>query len=140
MLENILTAPTAKMTCIDIFPGDLQEKFLANLRLSGFFQKATAIKGQSQIELRKLPINSFDIVYIDGSHAAKDVLTDAVLSWELLRTGGIMIFDDYEWETNLPARSRPQIAIDSFIAVFGDHIEIIHHGYQVMLKKMEKKN
>ena len=65
MLENILTASTAKMTCMDIFPGQLQGKFLANLRISGFYENVTVIKGRSQVELRYLPLNSFDIVYID---------------------------------------------------------------------------
>jgi len=30
-------------------------------------------------KLRELPLNSFDVIYIDGSHAAIDVLIDAVL-------------------------------------------------------------
>lgn len=33
------------------------------------------------------------VVYIDGSHAAKDVIADAVLAWALLRPGGVLIFD-----------------------------------------------
>jgi hypothetical protein len=34
----------------------------------------------------------------DGSHRARDVLEDAVLSWPLLKVGGIMLFDDYLWQ------------------------------------------
>lgn len=140
MLENILTDPTTKMTCIDIFPEPLREKFLSNLRISGFYEKATVIKGPSQVELRYLPLNSFDIIYIDGSHVAKDVLADAVLSWELLKTGGIMIFDDYKWEEKLPAELRPQIAIDSFISAFKNDVEIIYHNDQVILKKLQSSD
>lgn len=127
MLENVLTDPTASMTCIDIFPGRLQETFLANLALSGFSEKVTVIKGRSQVKLRKLPLKTFDIIYIDGSHITKDVLVDAVLSWQLLKTGGIMMFDDYKWKKGLPAQLQPQIAIDSFLTVFQDQIKIIHH-------------
>ena len=138
MLENILTHPTAKLTCIDIFPGDLKDRFLANLEISGFADKATVITGKSQIELRKLPFNSFDIIYIDGSHTADDVLTDAVLSWPLLKSGGAIIFDDYLWrEEFLPKEFRPQLAIDAFIAVFKNYIEIVHQGHLVALKKRE---
>ena len=32
-------------------------------------------------------------MYIDGSHAARDVISDAVLAWALLRPGGVLIFD-----------------------------------------------
>ncbi len=138
MLENILTHPTAKATCIDIFPGQVKEVFLANLKMGGFLEQVTVITGTSQIMLRDLPVNSFDIIYIDGSHAAKDVLIDAVYSWQLLKTGGIMIFDDYKWRRNLPAESRPKIAIDSFIAVFSGYVEVIHKDLQVILKKTKK--
>lgn len=40
----------------------------------------------------------FDLVYIDGSHMRVDVLVDAVLAWPLLQPGGLMVFDDYEWD------------------------------------------
>ena len=33
------------------------------------------------------------VIYIDGSHLAQDVLTDAVMAWKLLKTTGIMILD-----------------------------------------------
>lgn len=39
----------------------------------------------------------FDLIYIDGSHMRLDVLTDAVMAWQLLRVHGILVFDDYEW-------------------------------------------
>jgi len=31
----------------------------------------------------------FDLIYIDGSHQAPDVLADSVLAFELLRVGGL---------------------------------------------------
>lgn len=39
----------------------------------------------------------FDVIYIDGSHIARDALLDMVTAWELLRVGGILICDDYGW-------------------------------------------
>jgi len=140
MLENILTHPTAKLTGIDLFPEgtDFKEKYLNNLKLSGYAQKATTITGFSQIELRTLPLNSFDIIYVDGDHRAAGVLADAVLSWDLLKPGGILIFDDYLWlDKNLPEELRPTIAIDSFITANRNLLEIIHRGYQMIVKKRE---
>jgi predicted O-methyltransferase YrrM len=136
MLENILTHPTASIVCIDIFPGRLQETFMANLETSGSREKATVIKGPSQAELRKLPLNSFDIIYVDGSHTAPDVLMDTMLSWQLLKPGGIIIFDDYQWNPYLPGELRPQMAVDSFLASFRGFLEVVHHGYQLMVKKI----
>jgi len=53
--------------------------------------------GRSDAMLRDLPHDHFDYISIDGSHEAADVLSDAVLSWPLLKTGGLICFDDYEW-------------------------------------------
>jgi len=136
MLENILTHPTARATCVDNFCGDYEKQFRANLKISGFSKKVKTIKGRSQIELRKLPLNSFDLIYIDGSHIAPDALTDAVLSWALLKTDGLLIFDDYLGEEGiLPLDLRPRIAIDAFIAAFKNELMIEHSAYQVILKK-----
>ena len=61
----------------------------------------------------------FDLIYVDGSHQAPDVLADAVLSFKLLRSGGILIFDDYLWEEPLPGGTDPlrcpKPAIDAFV-------------------------
>ena len=40
---------------------------------------------------------AIDFIYVDGSHQAHDVLCDAILSFKLLRVGGIVCFDDYLW-------------------------------------------
>src|SRR5262249_60297528 len=108
-----------------------KEVFYSNLRLSGLEDKADIIEGYSQIELRKLPLESFDIIYIDGSHEAPDCLEDAVLAWRLLRDGEILIFDDYLYNA-LPYRSgdKPKVAIDTFVGLFGNHFDIIHSDWQ----------
>lgn len=43
-------------------------------------------------------VQQFDLIYIDGSHMRVDVMMDAVLAWPLLKAGGVMVFDDYEWD------------------------------------------
>jgi predicted O-methyltransferase YrrM len=136
MLENILTHPTARITCLDIFiVKPTYNRFLANLKLSGFADKTKIIKGKSQTTLRSLPLDSYDIVYIDGSHVAPDVLLDAALSWDLLKKGGIMIFDDYMWEWKLPPQERPKIAIEAFLRIFKNELQVLHQEYQIIIKK-----
>jgi predicted O-methyltransferase YrrM len=140
MLENVLSDPASRLTGIDIFPGDLEERYLRNLELSGFAAKATTINGSSQVELRKLPDESFDIIYIDGSHSADDVLADAVLAWELLKVGGLLLLDDYWWvgpddSRPFPEELRPGPAIDAFVTAYRNEIEVIHRHYQVVLRK-----
>jgi predicted O-methyltransferase YrrM len=137
MLENILTHPTARITGLDTFDDEENyARFLSNLELSGLSDKMTMIKGKSQVTLRSLPFDSFDIIYIDGSHTAPDVLLDAALSWDLLRKGGIMIFDDYMWEWEKPPQERPKIAIEAFLRIFKNELEILHQEYQIIIKKL----
>jgi len=134
-LENILTHPTSSITCVDIFPPRCEKLFDHNIKISGFSDKVLKMKGRSESIAATLKEKSFDIVYIDGSHLAPNVLMDAVASWVLLKEGGIMIFDDYEWEPDKPPEERPQIAIDIFLRGFRHQVELLHKGYQVIVRK-----
>jgi predicted O-methyltransferase YrrM len=140
ILENILTGAGATLTGIDIFPDDaVKNRFLANVKRSGDEDKVTVIVGPSQEELRKLPLKHFDVVYIDGSHTSADVLEDSVHSWRLLKPGGILIFDDYRWQTwdaNAPEEEKPKIGIDVFMRLVGHpHFDIVHNDYQLILRR-----
>jgi predicted O-methyltransferase YrrM len=135
ILENILIDPSSRATAIDIFPGDSEEKFVANLDMSGFRDQVKILKGRSQEKLRGLPPGSFDLIYIDGSHLAKDVYVDAALSWGLLKTGGLLIFDDYLYVPHLPLDQRPKVSIDAFVNAFGDELELIRNDYQMVVRK-----
>jgi hypothetical protein len=66
------------------------------------------------------------------------VLTDAVLGWRLLKLGGIMVFDDYEWESYRDQPTmHPKLGVDSFLATFQDRVRILYKGYQVIAEKVE---
>ena len=147
MLENILTDPTAQLTGIDIFDTNTynyKDNYFKNIEKSGFSDKVTTIQDFSQVALRSLPLGSFDIIYIDGSHAKDDVLEDAVLSWRLLKEGGVLIFDDYGWfgysfnRTSADPFECPKVAIDPFVKCFNEHLEVIHNSRQLIVKKVSK--
>jgi len=144
MLENILTDSTARLTAIDIFQGPYKDKYFKNIELSGSSDKVTTITNYSQLALRDLPFESFDIIYIDGSHAKCDVLEDAVLSWRLLKEGGLLIFDDYRYigtfnsgELGDP-KDFPKTAIDIFVHCFENHFDVVHNAYQLILRRTAK--
>ena len=147
MLENILTYPTARLTGIDIFDTstyNYKDNYFKNIEKSGFADKVTTIQDFSQLTLRSLPLGSFDIIYIDGSHAKNDVLEDAVLSWRLLKEGGVLIFDDYMWaghsfnKTSNDPVECPKLAIDPFVQCFDEHLEVIHNSRQLIVKKLSQ--
>jgi predicted O-methyltransferase YrrM len=65
---------------------------------------------------------TFDLVFVDGSHQACDVLTDLILSYHLCAVGGLIVCDDYLWN-NRPHGSQdllsmPRLAIDAFAHIF----------------------
>lgn len=133
MMDNILTHPSTKATAIDVFEtgtsayyvGEFERRFRNNVKISGRAKDITVIKGYSQVELRPLPLDSFDLIYIDGSHAANDVMSDVILSWGLLKEGGVMIFDDYRWHEDWPPYLRPAFSINAFLSAFDKEVEVI---------------
>lgn len=136
LLKNILTDPGARIACVDIFgePG-YEGRFDANIGLTGAGHKVTKLKGRSWGLLRGLAPDSFDLVYIDGSHAGRDVLEDAVLGYRLAKTGGVIVFDDYPLRNSPDLPLYPKDAIDTFIKFYKDNIEVIATGWQVCLRK-----
>lgn len=149
MLENILTHPSAKITCIDTFKGSeehknyqenylesLEDRFDRNIAITGAASKVQKRVGYSQEVMRSLPLNAYDMLYIDGSHLACDVLADAVLGWGLLKVGGLCIFDDYNFLFSENPGQNPQIAIDAFVSSFRPKLKLLHKGNQVILQKI----
>jgi predicted O-methyltransferase YrrM len=102
-------------------------------------------RGYSDLMLAKLMhdgfLGYFDLVYIDGSHQAADVICDAVLAFKLLRIGGLMVFDDYLWSEDLPhgidPLRCPKPAIDAFTNIFCRKLRFIQAPiYQLYLEKL----
>jgi predicted O-methyltransferase YrrM len=77
----------------------------------------------------------FNFIYIDGSHTAKDVLTDACMAWPLLKQGGLMVFDDYLWGDSRDILHRPRFAVDVFTNIFAESLDIVHIGHQFAVRK-----
>jgi predicted O-methyltransferase YrrM len=105
--------------------------------------KVVKIKSRSDETLRRLNPRSFDFIYIDGSHETKDVLVDAILAWDLLKPGGLIIFDDYNWygpRSWLVPNYTPKIAIDAFVKVFDPYIELLHKEYQLVARKKKDEH
>ena len=137
-LENVLTAPTATLTCIDLFHNRTREiAFQHNIQVAGFTDKVIKIKGRSQDILKVLRQNHYDLIYIDGGHHAIDAYTDALLSWPLLIAGGLIIFDDYLWFPQKPAEERPQPGIDRFLQETEQELALLHKAYQVIVQKRD---
>jgi predicted O-methyltransferase YrrM len=145
-LDNILTDPTSRLTCVDPFaiPMDstllryFERYFDHNVAASGAGERVTKLVGSSQVVLRTLPPAHFDFVYVDGSHRVGDVLQDAVLAWTVLRPGGTAMFDDYDLVDDVAeglfARA-PGRALDAFVSILGRSATIMRRDWQLILRK-----
>lgn len=103
-------------------------------------------KGESDLILSEmlgsLGKDYFDFIYVDGSHQAPDVLSDAIMSFKLLRKGGVLVFDDYLWKDDGPKGQNPlwgpKIAIDAFTNIFSQKLTVIRAAlYQLYVMKTE---
>lgn len=144
-LENILTGKNCGIICIDTFQGSnefnqqrvsvdgLEDRFLGNMKPYG--DKYQLIKGSSQYVLRSHDYDEkLDLIYIDGSHEASDVLEDLCLSYRAIKKGGYLVLDDYMWNyNNLQSYQSPKIAIDAFMECFKRKVKVIWVSWKVII-------
>lgn len=159
LIEQCAQIVPAEIVCIDSWQGgvehdinemaEVEQRFDANVALAqkhdGHPVKVNKIKSLSYPALIRLSTNhrgTFDFIYVDGSHQAPDVLADAVLSFELLRRGGIMIFDDYLWSMEPFGQqdplNMPKPAIDAFINIYQRKLRVLPGIplYQIVVEKL----
>jgi predicted O-methyltransferase YrrM len=73
---------------------------------------------------------TYDFIYVDGLHTDEGVLTDACMSWGLLKQGGVMLFDDYQYPLE-----PTKVGIDAFLNSF-DGYKLIIDNYQLAVRKL----
>jgi predicted O-methyltransferase YrrM len=159
-LENILHNRKSTITCIDPWLNysqdadslnsyarednewDLQNRrtkeiFLSNMVESGVSEKVFIRQGLSDKILPCLISESqtYDIIFIDGNHTAPYVMMDAIMSWPLLKVGGLLIFDDYTWGLDKTNTLRPKEAVDYFMLTFADYAEEVYSNFRKVIKK-----
>lgn len=143
------------ITCIDTWEGGEEHKaeqmdnaearFDNNMRLIQQTYPRRQVhkkKGRSFDMLLELNQGGYqyDFIYVDGSHIARDVMTDACLAWPLLKPGGVIVFDDYSWGDARDVLHNPKVAVDAFSLLFREQIRLVHVSYQAIYKKQGEPN
>jgi hypothetical protein len=151
LLENILTHPDATLTDVDTWEGSdesahdaidfslVEEKYtsrgiVVSALESGRLDK---FKGTTD-EFFKQNVRLYDFIYVDADHTAYGVLKDAVNSYEALKIGGVLGFDDYEWgasKIKSPIYS-PKLAINSFENVYENRVRLLKKTYLAWYQKV----
>ncbi|TQV73242.1 class I SAM-dependent methyltransferase [Denitrobaculum tricleocarpae] len=138
------------LTCVDTWQGGeenighdglelIEQKFDENL--SEYASRIEKFKGTSFAFFESIDGKpQYDFIYIDGSHHVDDVVVDAVRAFKLLKVGGIMIFDDYLWHFYSHASDNPCAAINAFMRLKRNDLDIIYIGRQVHIQKVRDRN
>lgn len=164
LIDTLSQVNESEIHCVDTWEGGLEhkkknldmnefeERFIHNVQVSlskAHFKTSLQVhKGLSSDELPKLLADGkrgyFDFIYIDGSHTAPDVLSDAVMAFQLLRVGGVMVFDDYLWIMSEAQKkdpiSHPKIAIDAFTNIYCRKLNVFTYTplYQLYVEKVSE--
>jgi len=153
LLQNILTGEGSTIDCCDLFDGEFRDRFTANT--SPWANRVTIHQGASAKTLPSLA-GSYDLAYIDGNHTPLGVIADAVLTWPLVKIGGIVIFDDYLWlppgivdpaePWSQPTRMKKiarypmeatKTGVDAFLAGAIGRFTLVEQGYQMAIRKTQ---
>jgi len=130
--------PGVALTCIDpwayyttgtLSAIEVEDHFDTNVG-----KRVTKIKGNSIPSLYALYGHKFDLIYIDGDHRRDSVMIDSLMAWPLLNPGGVMIWDDYAtFDPEGKPHRRPEIAVDTFIAMKVDELSILANTQEQMM-------
>ena len=144
-IENILTNKTSTLTCVDPWNGNIVHEAAAydfgyierafDEQLEPFKDQLIKCKAYSDDWLMSNRSEMYDFIYIDGDHMPQAFMLDGVLSWELLKPGGIMAIDDYAWDHPQGKKYNPKAAMDMFVSMYSDHLTVIEKGWQIWVRK-----
>ena len=143
LCENILTGEGSLLRDVDTWQGSDErehENIDFNEVFNTYLSKTVEIPALHYSMTTKqfftnTKLGDYDFIYIDANHTADAVAFDAEHSWELLKRGGILAFDDYMWGQDLPPHLTPRPAIDDFLKKHEGMYNLLTKEYQVWIQK-----
>jgi predicted O-methyltransferase YrrM len=119
----------------------IMEIYNENMVAGGVADRVRAVRGDSAEKLIELIRKGyhFDFIYVDGSHKCLDCYADMVLSWPLLKRGGIMAVDDVLFmaeKKGADPLAVPYAGVEYFVEKYKGQYEIVHSGYRIYLRKI----
>ena len=153
LMDNILTNDTSYLTDVDTWEGsdeddhksmDFDDVYNTYLnRLSDYekysrcynYRTTTTNFLLSRLAEQRDHLVEYDFIYIDADHTTVGVLLDAELSWPLLKSGGIMAFDDLTWGEHLPPSQSPKAGILLFAERHKGEFDLVVANTQYWIKK-----
>lgn len=149
LFENILLNPLSTLTDVDTWEGSDEaahesisweevEK-VYDFRTKKYVEENRLIKKKMTSDdffANKDSSVLYDFIYVDGNHEAVPVLKDGMNSFESLKVGGILAFDDFQWDSGKGPAYRPRPAIEAISLCYSNRLSILEVGLQLWAIKI----
>jgi hypothetical protein len=150
MCNNVLTAEHSWLDDVDTWRGapnePIQEEMDFEDVLNTYLDKT---KGMPIVVNRKTTTeylldqdnavmrpSFFDFIYVDAHHTSASAFLDCELSWPLLKSGGLLAIDDYEWQHPDGVEIHaPKLGIHMFLDRHEGEFDTLKVNQQYWLRK-----
>ena len=122
----------------NIEENNIEKIFYENITAMNMESRLKIFKGNSfDILLSLMTVHkfSFEFIYVDGSHTLLDSYADILLSFNLLKKGGVIGIDDYLYNKENLLES-PFKGVNTFIEKYNKEIKVLSKGYRVFIEKL----
>jgi hypothetical protein len=136
-LRNYLTSVNSTMTCIIPLVDIKRYQSIESISIN---EKMNIHRGFS-ILLLPLLEQKYHFIYINGDHRDDIVWMDAILSFDKLLPGGIMVFDYWSEldELNKLRKEETRVKIYEFLCDYQNYIYVIETGIRVVIQKIRDR-
>jgi predicted O-methyltransferase YrrM len=158
-LKEVLKHKDSKLTCVDPWikshwlkrdPTGLcyEDIFDLNMELNDKDKQVKKFSGLNSdyYKTKEFKKQVFDIAYIDDIHTYESTCLNIKELYPRIIEGGIMIFDDYDFENysemwadtpsaGVQCTEPVKKAVDEFLEREKDNVEIIFQEYQIIIRK-----
>ena len=108
LCKNVLTGDQSYLYDVDTWAGAENEPIQEQMDFEDVFQTYLNKTTGMPIEYRRMTTTDYlysarlknypcDFIYVDAHHTSASAFLDCELSWPLLKSGGLLAIDDYEW-------------------------------------------
>lgn len=140
MLNNLCINSHSVVFSIDTWDDVNEDIFDYNIALTNKVDYNVKIKTKYQegiLKFKNYGVITFDIIFINLNIDKSDILSNAILAWDLIDVYGLLIFDNYS-ESTIDTDSKT--IIDNFINLFKLQLVVKYTEQQFIIKKIKRKN
>ena len=148
LLENILTGQGSHLDDVDTWEGAPNEPIQEQMDFDDVWKtyESKVSKYGDKVFSWKMTTQKFllghhsdgdcDFIYVDAHHTSASAFLDSELSWPLLKSGGILAIDDYEWQHPDGVEIHaPKLGIHMFLDRHAGEYEELVRNQQVWIRK-----